>query len=375
MNDNNRPSESAPPPTPRGPVSDPTLQRPDWTTSQRQTAGVMALDKNENTDPEFQRVVAGVVAAVPLTATLEYPECAPYYHLLADHLGLKAENLLFTPGSDGAIRTVFETFIDVGDTVIQTMPSFAMYPLYTQMYGGRTHALEYSGSAAGPVLGVDAICEAIGSVRPRLFCLPNPDSPTGTLLDLDELEKIIATAADVGSVALIDEAYYPFSEMSALQLIDRYTNLVVVQTFAKAWGIAGLRLGFAAAHPEMAKLLHKVRPMYEVNGFALAVMAGLIEHSDQVVGAAHRINDGKAYFINRMKAMGLRTLDCGGNFVHVDFGGRRDSVHAALKGKVLYKPSFGDACLEGYSRFTTAPKETMKRLVALIDGGLAEDKE
>lgn len=361
------------PPTARGPIADSTLQRPDWTTSQRQTAGVMALDKNENTDTDFQQVVAEIVAQVPLSATLEYPECAPYYHLLAKHLELTAENLLFTPGSDGAIRTAFEVFVGPGDTVMQTMPSFAMYPLYTQMYGGQTHTLEYEASADGPVLGVDAICVAISAIRPRLFCLPNPDSPTGTILDLEELERIIAAAADAGTVALIDEAYYPFSELSALKLIDNYPNLIVAQTFAKAWGIAGLRLGFAAAHPEMAKLLHKVRPMYEVNGFALAVMAGLLERRDEVVAAAIRINAGKDFFISHMQGLGFETLNCGGNFVHVDFGNRRAGVHAALKGKVLYKPSFGDACLEGFSRFTTAPKEMMQRLSALIESGLDQD--
>lgn len=372
MNDIYKPIKCTLPP-PRQSVAEPSLQRPNWTISQRQTAGMMALDKNENTDPDFHRVVGEIVAAVPLSATLEYPECAPYYYLLAEHMNIAPENLLFTPGSDGAIRTVFETFIEPGDTVLQTKPSFAMYPLYTQIYGARAEYLEYAASEEGPVLGVDTICNAIADIRPRLFCLPNPDSPTGTLLNLDQLEQIVATAGEAGTVALIDEAYYPFSETSALRLIDRYPNLVVAQTFAKAWGIAGLRLGFAAAHRNMAQLLHKVRPMYEVNGFALAVMAGLIGRSDQVVAAAERINDGKRYFMGRMQGLGFDTLDCGGNFVHVNFGQCQEAVHAALKGKVLYKPSFRDPCLAGLSRFTTAPKEIMERLSALIEAGMKDN--
>ena len=76
------------------------------------------------------------------------------------------------------------------------------------------------------------------------------------------------------------QVYYPFSNISAIPLIDQFQNLVVAQTFAKGWGLAGLRLGFAAAHPNMAALLHKVRPMYEVNGLALAVMDGLIVNFD-----------------------------------------------------------------------------------------------
>lgn len=358
------------PPLPRDPVADEALQRPDWTVRQRETQGVLALDKNENTDSGLQRLIAEVIAGVPISASLEYPECAPYYDLLADHLGVVPANLLFTAGSDGAIRSVFEAFLAPGETVVQTMPSFAMFELYTRMYGGKTHALAYEATAQGPKLEAGKISEALALVRPRIMCLPNPDSPTGTLFQAEDLERIVTAAAAVDCVALIDEAYYPFSSVSALGLIGRYPNLVVARTFAKAWGIAGLRLGFAGAHPEMTALLHKVRPMYEVNGLALAAMAGLIERADEVMAAAARINAGKDYFLARMQSLRLRTLDCAGNFVHVDFGDARDAVHAQLTGKVLYKPSFGDACLASFSRFTTAPEETMAALSDIIEGAL-----
>ena len=359
------------PPAPRDTVGRDALWRPDWTVRQRETQGVLALDKNENTDPAIKCLVAEVIAGVPISASLEYPECAPYYGLLARHLGISPTNLLFTAGSDGAIRSVFESYLSPGETVVQTMPSFAMYELYTQIYGGKTHALTYESTPQGPKLDAEDVCETVALVRPRILCLPNPDSPTGTIFQADDLKRIIAAASAVDCVALIDEAYHPFSSVSTLGLIDQYPNLVVTRTFAKAWGIAGLRLGFAAAHPEMTTILHKVRPMYEVNGFALAVMAGLIERDSEIMAAAARINAGKDYFVSRMQGLGLRTLDCAGNFVHVDFGEKRDAVHAHLTGKVLYKASFGDACLTGFSRFTTAPEETMAALADIIEGALS----
>ena len=356
------------PPAPRAPIGATSLQRPDWTVRQRYTHDVLALDKNENTDSALQRLVAETVAAAPVSASLEYPECAPYYGLLADHLGVSPRNLLFTPGSDGAIRSVFEVFLSPGETVAQTMPSFAMFKLYTQMYGGRSHELAYAASAAGPILRSATVCATIAATRPRILCLPNPDSPTGTLFDLDDMESIVATCAGADAVALIDEAYFPFSPVTVLPLIDRYPNLVIARTFAKAWGIAGLRLGYAVAHPATTALLHKVRPMYEVNGLALEAMARLIGHHDEIMAAVARINAGKDYFLARMRNLGFRVLDCAGNFVHVDFGAQCDAVHAALKGRVLYKPSFGDDCLAGFSRFTTAPEETMEKLAGLIEG-------
>ena len=357
-------------PEPRPTVGDPSLTRPDWTVSARNTEGVLALDKNEVTDDALRKVIVGVLKSVPGEAVFEYPECAPYYHLLAGHLGLSAGNLLFTAGADGAIRMVFEAFISPEDTVLLTAPTFAMFPIYARMYTGRVVELAYEPSDAGPVLTAEKVCHALETHRPKLFCLSNPDSPTGTIFKMDDLIRIIQSAACAGTVILVDEVYYPFSGLTVLDRIDGFPNLVVTQTFAKAWGLAGLRLGFAAAHPDMTAILHKVRPMYEVNGFALAVWKEMLAHHDAVLASVARINDGKVAFLERMKGHGLRTLDCAGNFLHVDFGDNRDGVHAALDGKVLYKKSFPEACLAGYSRFSAAPEPVMEELAALIEGAL-----
>ena len=148
---------------PRESIGDEDLQRPDWNQSARNTKDILALDKNENTDPVLKRLISKLLAEMPTEAVMEYPECAPYYHLLADHLKVDSNNLLFTPGSDGAIRSVFETFLSSGQHVVQTLPSFAMFPLYTQIYGGITHGVNYERTEHGPALLPTAICERITS--------------------------------------------------------------------------------------------------------------------------------------------------------------------------------------------------------------------
>ena len=277
---------------------------------------------------------------------------------------------MFTAGADGAIRMVFEAFLSPGETVLLTSPTFAMFPIYARMYGGKMVELEYESSEHGPRLTVDTICRSLEEHRPRLLCLSNPDSPTGTIFQPGDTTRIIRTAAGVGAVILVDEAYYPFSGETSLDQINAFPNMVISRTFAKAWGLAGLRLGFAAAHPDMATILHKVRPMYEVNGFALAAMAGMLKNAEAMEQSVKRINDGKAWFLDRMRGREFRVLDCAGNFLHVDFGDRRDAVHAALEGRVLYKPSFPDRCLAGYSRFSTGPKTIMSVVDDIIEQAL-----
>src|SRR5438128_5186682 len=138
------------PPAARSSVIDPALTRPDWTRGTRRDPQLLWLDKNENTDPELAAVTARIIAEVAPSFGPTYPECPPFYAKLADYLEVAAENLLLTAGSDGAIRIVFEAFINPGDVVIHTMPTFAMYSVYCRMYGAKTVTLDYHPSAQGP---------------------------------------------------------------------------------------------------------------------------------------------------------------------------------------------------------------------------------
>ncbi|MEK9643923.1 MAG: histidinol-phosphate transaminase [Alphaproteobacteria bacterium] len=357
---------------PRPAIADPALSRPDWTAVARKPEATLRLDKNENTDPEFRELVASVFREVSADAAMDYPEIAPVYRQLAEHVGLDARNLLIAAGSDGAIRAVFETFISPGDTVVHTSPTFAMYPVYTAMFGARAAPVAYECRNGVPTLLADTLCAHIRAARPRLVCLPNADSPTGTEFSLEEIRDIVTAARDVGAVILIDEAYYPFSTVTAMPLIDGFENLIVTRTFAKAWGLAGARIGYLAAQPALAEMLHKVRPMYEVNGVALAMLVAMIPLADRVERSVARIKEGKVAFARRMRALDLQVFECAGNFLHVDFGDARDAVHAALHGRVLYRENFSEPCLAGFSRFTGAPAEVMDELSDMISTALAK---
>jgi histidinol-phosphate aminotransferase len=339
-------------PTARGSVADPKLWRPDWTTGVPRDPSLLWLDKNENTDPELAALTARVLGEIDLSALHTYPECAPLYHKLGRHLGISADRLLLAAGSDGVIRSVFEAFISPGDVVVHSLPTFAMYAVYSQMYGARVVPLIYQPSERGPSLPIEEVLKTIAAARPRLVCLPNPDSPTGTVFAPDALRQIIEAAGTAGAVMLLDEAYYPFYNETALPWIDEYPHLVIARTFAKAWGLSGLRIGHAAASPEMIRLLHKVRPMYEVNTLAVAFMERMLDLSHEVLASVRRLNEGRDTFLTAMEKLSLRTLRGQGNFLHVAFGAHAPAVHSALKDAVLFRLDFNEPCLKGFSRFS-----------------------
>jgi histidinol-phosphate aminotransferase len=363
-------NRSAPPP--RGPVADSDLERPDWTRGEARDPALLWLDKNENVDPELARITRAVLADVAAEALYAYPESGPLYRKLADHLGLRPDNLLLAHGSDGVIRSVFEAFVNPSDVVIHTRPTFAMYGVYSRMYGARAVTLDYAPSNDGPVLHIDTVMDAILASKARVVCLPNPDSPTGTVFSPEALRRIIAAAQEADAAILIDEAYHPFYAQTALAWIDEFPNLVVARSTGKAWGLAGLRLGYAAASPKVAAWLHKVRPMYEANAVAVAVFERLLDHCDAMEASVRRINAGKDYFVREMNALGLRTLTGQGNFVHVAFGAHADRVHEALADLVLYRKGFTEPCLAGFSRFTAAPAGILMPVIERISETVAQ---
>lgn len=359
-------SQAYAPPAPRDAVEAPGLSRPAWTTGVPRDRRLLWLDKNENADPELGAVVRRVLLEVGPDALSTYPEPGPLYRKLAAALDLTADHLVLTAGSDGAIRSVFEAYISPGDIVVHSSPTFAMYPVYCAMYGAKPVLLEYQTTIEGPQLDVDGVVANVGCTRPKLVCLPNPDSPTGTVFRPDELRRIVEAAGEAGALMLVDEAYHPFYEPTALPWVKEYEHLVVARTFAKAWGLAGLRIGYAAATPAVAHVLHQVRSMYEVNTVAVAVMERMLDHRDEMLASVRRLNAGRDGFLAVMRALGLRTLPGHGNFLHVAFGAHAPAVHAALSDMVLYRRDSREPCLAGFSRFSSTTAELFRPVIERI---------
>jgi histidinol-phosphate aminotransferase len=354
-------------PAARASVADPELTRPDWTKGTPRDPRLLWLDKNENADPHLNAVTQRVLASIDPKMLYTYPESRALYDKLAAWVGTSSDHLMLAAGSDGVIRALFEAFIERGDVVLHTSPTFAMYPVYSKMYGARAATLDYRASANGPELEVGDFERAIGELRPRVVCLPNPDSPTGTVFAPDDMRCIIESAGEVGAVMLVDEAYHPFYEHSVAGWVDEYPHLVVARTFAKAWGMAGLRIGYAVAHPDMTKILHKVRPMYEVNTVAVAAMERMLDFREEMEASVRRLNAGREGFLDAMESLGLKVLRAKGNFLHVAFGERAEAVHAALADKVLYRKDdpYGSP-LKGYSRFSATTPELFAPLIEEI---------
>ena len=351
------------------------LTRPNWTKQDHRSNSIVWLDKNECADPELNDIVLKSLSKISLNAVFTYPDLDVLYAKVAKFSEVNSENILLTAGSDGAIRACFESCVNSGDSIILSRPTFAMYEVYSKIYGAEVTWLDYEKSSSGPILEVDRIINAITQKNPKMVCLPNPDSPTGTVFSLLDLRKIINAAQSIGALMLIDEAYHPLYEETVVPWINEFNNLVVVRSFSKAWGAAGFRVGYALANKNLISLLHKQRPMYEIGNVSAKAIEILLDHEKDMRKSVDRVNSGKKYFQDCMKELNIYSYKSYGNFLHLRFGIYANDIHKALENKVYYRKDFINPCLQGYSRFSSTSIERFKPIVKCITDVVINNKK
>lgn len=325
------------------------------------------LDKNEflpdwHTDlfEEFQRRLRPEHICA-------HPELGTVYHLLADYTRLPESNILVGAGSDLCIHAAFDAFVRPGCDVVIPAPSFLMYDIYAKASGAHINVVDYRSDMH---LSVDDFCNAITSVT-ALACLPNPGSPIGAALSSDSMKRIIVHAEGLGVPLLVDEAYYPFYTDSVLPLVTQHTNLIVTRTFSKAAGLAGARIGFAAANASLIQRMRAFKPMYEITFPSVLLAELILENMPRVYKYAMDVRAGRAFLDATFRKHGYSTYQGEANFLLANFGKDRESITTALtKLGVLFKSDFTHPVLHGWSRFSIGPLKLMEEFNALFENVL-----
>ena len=322
--------------------------------------GYVGLDRNERLSPLPDDVVDAIREALDSDQLTKYPNTEPLYEELAASLGIAPERLRLTAGSDGAMRALHHCYVGPGDKTVSLDPSYAMFPIYARMFGGEPVQVPFDADLR---IDADALLEAIAP-GVKLVLLAEPNQPTGTLLGDDVLRAVIARAAETRALAVIDEAYFPFSDHTILPWIDEHPNLVITRTFSKAWGLAGLRIGFAAGDPAVIGTLFKVRTAYDVNAAAAAAARVLLGRPEVAQAYADEVAAGRARLEERTRALGLEPLPGFTNFALIRVASRIDPValaDALFERRLIVKGGFAAPGLAGCVRVTLGGPDLMDR--------------
>lgn len=226
-------------------------------------------------------------------------------------------------GSSDPLEFIVRVFVQPGDEVLFSEHAFAMYPIVTQAASAK--AVVVPAKDWGHDL--DTMRTSITD-RTRVIFIANPNNPTGTWLKGDELEAFIAAVPE-SVIVVVDEAYFEYASDPALgaadypdasQWLGRYPNLMVTRTFSKAYGLAGLRVGYSLSHPDVANLMNRIRPPFNVNSLALAAACAGLDDVEHVRKAVALNAEQMQVVTTAVKNMGLEFIPSVGNFVCIDVG-------------------------------------------------------
>jgi histidinol-phosphate aminotransferase len=267
-------------------------------------AAWIKLNTNESPLPPSPEVAGAVNAAVGSLRLYPDPRGEPLRSDLARHHGVRPEQVVLGNGADQILESCFRAFVDPGDSVVLTRPTYTLLPVLARLSGGRVASvpLEDGSTLPGGLAATPGVM--------RVVC--NPNSPTGSWVPPSEVERCLGEA---GSVVVIDEAYCDFAPESCIPLLPAHESWLVVRTFAKSHALAGLRVGYALGHPDLIADLSAALESYPVDRLALAAAAAaladqahhrrivemVIAERDRVCAALRRagweVSDSRANFL------------------------------------------------------------------------------
>ena len=285
------------------------------------------------------------------------PECLALRQAIAGREGLEPEQVFCSNGSDEVLAFAFQAFFDPEREVVFPRITYSFYPVYTSYFGLNCRRVPMEPDFSDPV---DELCGNNGGV---VLC--NPNAPTGIAVGLDVVEKLLRANPDV--VVIVDEAYVDVGAQSAVPLIGKYPNLLVVQTASKSRALAGLRVGWAMGHEDLIAGLRCVRDSinsYTVDRLAQAGLKAAIEDEAYFQSIRRRVMDTRTWAARALEDLGFTVLPSQANFLFVSKPGRdgRELLSGLRERGVLVR-WWDDAPIRDWLRVSIGTDEEMKTLI------------
>ena len=279
---------------------------------------VVKLASNENPlgpSPRAIQAISGALANLHL-----YPEgsCPELRRVLAGYLSVNEDELIFGNGSDELIHLIGITFLEEGDEVLQAVPTFVRYEAAAVLNRAKCVSVPMKDWA----YDFNALITGL-SDRTRLIFLPNPNNPTGAYLSTADVERLLASIPP-RCIVCFDEAYYEYVDAAdfpvALDYVRSCQNVIVLRTFSKVYGLAGLRIGYGVARPEIVDALNRVREPFNVNSLAQVAAAAALEDDDHRRRSKEMTAEGRTWLTAALGEIGVRAYPSQANFLWVDTG-------------------------------------------------------
>ena len=320
----------------------------------------LRLDFNENTVGCSDNIINSV-RKIKRDMLSTYPEYTKLRKELAKYCKVKADEIIATNGTDEAIKTIIETYIENGkDEIIIPVPTYAMFKFYAQLNEAVINEITYNEDLSFPAEQI------LGTInyKAKIIVLVNPNNPTGTSINAKDIIKIIEKAKRYNSIVLMDEAYYQFCGKTSIPLIKKYDNIFITQTFSKAFGLAGLRLGYIISNKNNIKIIQKVLSPYSVNIIAAISASTALKDANYIKKYVTEIRKSKKILYKELDNLGMKYYKSDANFVLVKIGAKAAEFCKKLRKKgILVRNRSSDQLLNGCVRITLGTIRQTKQLI------------
>jgi len=333
--------------------------------------GKLRLDFNENPVGCSPKVLE-MLKSLKREDLAIYPEYDKLQEEIKSQFDVERDQLILTNGVDEGIKLMIDTFISLEDEVLLPIPTFSMFEIYASIVGCQITKILYNSDLSFPT---EDLLDKISN-RTQLIILANPNNPTGSIINKEDIQQIIQTAYNKGILVFLDEAYYDFYGKTYLPLINKYDNLIVSRTFSKAYGLAGLRLGVLFSNKSIIKAFKKVLSPYSVNN--LAVMAALtaLDDIEYVKDFSKMVKKNRKYVKEELETLNLKVYPSETNFLITDFGEACNYVYNNLRERdILVRNRTDYPLLENCLRLGIGTKVQSERLIQAIKELLLEWKK
>ena len=302
-----------------------------------------------------------------------YPDANAFYlkQKLAEKLGIGSDQITIGNGSNDVLDLIARTFLDASASAVFSEYAFMVYSMVTQACGAESRIAAANSESHGQPLGHDleAMLSKI-SDNTRLVFVANPNNPTGTWLESDELFHFISSVPDNIAI-VIDEAYFEYVELEAypdsLEWIRNFPNLIVTRTFSKIYGLAGLRVGYCISSPELCNLFNRVRQPFNGNSLGLAAACAALD-DETFVETSRRVNRiGLERLQSWFDQRKIGYLPSAGNFLTVKFGERSSQINQQLMQRGIIVRPVGNYGMPDYLRISVGTEEQLESMFTILD--------
>jgi histidinol-phosphate aminotransferase len=295
-----------------------------------------------------------------------------YYHLYPDpeqrelrkalekYTGISPEYILAGSGSDELIDLILRLFVKPGDKVINCPPTFGMYPFSTEVCGGKVVSIDRNQDFS---INVAAVKKALDK-RTKVIFIASPNNPSGNITP----EQVILELLNNSTVVVVDEAYFEFSGVTAESLVTKHSNLIVLRTFSKWAGLAGLRVGYGIFPIYMVKYLMKIKQPYNVNTAAQVAALESLKDMTYLRGTIKAIRDERERLLSRLSRLDwLKVYPSQANFILCSvLNGKAKAIHTGLQKKGIFVRYFDTPQLKDCLRISVGKPEHTDVLIAAL---------